>query len=74
MTIHFSDLIPGDRVMLPVRPDVPHCGPYVIRTVREFWTGVWEISFGCGDLVVTRHFTPADALRGALLAQTEEAA
>lgn len=74
MTLPFHELLPGDRVMLPLRHDVARSGPYLIRSTVEFHDGTWELTYAHVGGVVTRRFSAPSAQRGALYAPTEEAA
>ncbi len=69
MTLHFAELHPGMRVCLPTRPDTRHVGPCLLRMVREFWDGTWEMTYIFAGVTVTRRFSAADAERGALPAE-----
>ena len=69
--VPFCYLLPGDRVLLPLRPDLPHDGPYLIRALREFPGGTWEVQYAHVSGVVTRRFPPDAAKRGAQYAQED---
>lgn len=64
--LRFDDLLPGDRVLLPLRDDQPHEGPYLIRSAWELHGGTWEVQYAHVSGVVTRRFPPDAAERGAL--------
>ena len=59
---HLADLIPGDRINLPIRDD--HTHTFVVRRITPFHDGSYDATLSDSETTRTYRISPEQAARG----------